>query len=200
MSDDELKAEDRKVVDALRFAGIRVDSVYDLVNSRASYTAAIPILVRMLREVQHPRIREGIARALSVKEARDVAPELVGVFRTMRAETGPELSAKWAVGNALAVAGSDAVVEGVIDLMRDPQHGWARAMLPLALAHAKKKRDAAVGALIDSLDDELLACQAADALARLKASEAIAPLQRLASHSSKDIQKAAKKALKRLEG
>jgi len=200
MSDDELKAEDRKVVEALRFAAIRVDSVHDLVNSRAPHAGAIPTLIRMLHEVRHPRIREEIARALAVKEARDVAGELVQVFRSMPAETGPEMSAKWAVGNALAVTGSDAIVEDVVEILRDPRHGWSRAMLPLALAPAKKKRAVAVTALVESLSDDHLACQAADALARLKASEAIAPLRGLTAHNNKEIQKAARKALQRLEG
>ncbi|MFP5246738.1 MAG: HEAT repeat domain-containing protein, partial [Thermoanaerobaculia bacterium] len=188
-----------KVAEALRFAGIRVGSVYDLVNSRQSYPSAIPILIRMLHEVQHPRIKEGIARALTVKEARDVAGELVREFRGMRAETGPEMSAKWAIGNALAVAGSDEVADDVIVLMEDPRHGWSRSMLPLALAHAKKRRETATQALLRSLSDDQLACAAASALAKLKVPDAIEPLQALAKHDDKDIRKAAASALKRLQ-
>jgi hypothetical protein len=198
-TDVALKADDRKVTEALRFAGVRVESVYDLVNSRQQYANAIPVLVRMLHEVRHPRIKEGIARALTVKEARGVASNLVGEFRAMRAETGPEMSAKWAIANALTVVGTDDTVDDVIDLMEDPRHGWSRSMLPLALVNAKRNRDKVVNALLRSLSDDQLACSAADALAKLKVSNAIEPLRALAAHSNTDIQKAAAKALKRLQ-
>lgn len=200
MTDDMLLlAEDEKVTEALRFAGVSVGSVYDLVNSRQPYAKAIPILIRLLHEVEHPRIKEGIARALSVKEARTVAGELVHEFQAVRSETGPEMSAKWAIANALAVAGTDEVVDDVIGLMQDHRHGWTRSMLPLALAHARKKREIAVSALLRSLSDDQLASAAADALARLKVPNAIEPLKSLASHGDRDIRRAAERALKRLQ-
>jgi HEAT repeat protein len=194
-----LASEDAKVAEALRFVGVRVNSVYDLVNTRNPYPTAIPVLARMLHEVQHPRIREGIARALAVKEARSVAPTLVNEFEAVKATDEPSQHVKWAIGNALSAAASDDVVEDVIRLMRDPKHGWARSMLPLALANAKKKRQIAIGALLEALSDEELVCQAADALARLKSTEAIAALRKLHQHPNRDVQRAVLKASKSLE-
>jgi HEAT repeat protein len=197
--DELLAAEDAKIAEALRFAGLRVNSVYDLVNTKQAYAAAIPLLASMLREVTHPRLREGIARALTVTEARPIAKELVDAFRASSRESMPAEHAKWAIGNALSVAATDEVIEDIVGLMKDKDHGWSRGMLPRALSNTKKKRELAIAALIDALSDDELSCQAAVALAKLKAREAMEPLQRLAQHENRDIQKAALKALQRLE-
>lgn len=196
---DTLHADDAKVTQALRFAGMPVNSIYDLVNTRETYPMAIPILIRMLREVQHPRIKEGIARALTVKEAKTVANDLIEEFRCMNPTDFASAQVKWAIGNALSAAASDEVIESVIGLMEDERHGSARAMLPLALANARKKRRIAIDALLHALDEDIMACQAAEALAKLKAVEAMGPLTALSRHANRDIQKAAAKALKRLQ-
>jgi hypothetical protein len=55
------------LVEALNDSSLAVKSVWDLVNTKRAYTEAIAILVAHL-EHQYPyRIREGIARALTVK-------------------------------------------------------------------------------------------------------------------------------------
>ena len=59
--------------EALRFAGLRVSSVFDLVNARSKYPAAVPVLLRLLPKLKNHIVREGAVRALTVKEARGVA-------------------------------------------------------------------------------------------------------------------------------
>ena len=48
---------------ALRSAGVEVDSIYDLVNTAASYSAVIPLLIQLLPTLRERRIREGVVRA-----------------------------------------------------------------------------------------------------------------------------------------
>jgi HEAT repeat protein len=197
-SKDLLVAEDARVTETLRFAGFRVDSVYDLVNSKEPYPTAVPILVRLLPELRHDRIKEGVARALTVPEAKPFVRDLIDEFRKMQPNEAPGEHAKWAIGNAISVAGHDGVFDEVVALMRDTRHGWTRAMLPLAMLRMKKHRAAAIRELIASLSDDEIALQSAAALARLKAPEAVDPLKRLTSHTNKDLQQAAAKALKKL--
>jgi hypothetical protein len=69
----QLKADEAPLVEALNNAGVQVSSVWDLVNSQSSYAAAIPVFAQHLKLPYHPKIVEGIARALTVKEARNLA-------------------------------------------------------------------------------------------------------------------------------
>lgn len=71
-------------------------------------------------------------------------------------------------------------------------------MLPLALTKARTNRAAAIEALLEALDDDHLACKAADALARMRVSAAVTRVRRPAEHPNVDIRKAATKALKQL--
>src|SRR5262245_48225177 len=50
--------------------GIRIKSIWDLVNTPTGYPEAIPILVEHLAKPYHHRTKEGIVRALAVKGAK----------------------------------------------------------------------------------------------------------------------------------
>lgn len=58
---DPLNEEDRMVAKALARVGIIVESVYDLVNTKARYPVAIPVLLEMLPRVNSDRINEGVS-------------------------------------------------------------------------------------------------------------------------------------------
>lgn len=117
--DHQSAADDARVRQALRFAGLRVDSVYDLVNTGQPYPEAVPTLVKLLSEVQHARIKEGIARAL----ASPVVDVLIQEFGAYHPVSYPEESAKWAIGNAIAMASLDQHIPSVIELMKEKAHG-----------------------------------------------------------------------------
>ncbi len=61
----------QELIKDLLAIGIKIRSVYDLVNEREkSYSEAIPILLMHLDKEYDKRIIEGIVRALKVKEAK----------------------------------------------------------------------------------------------------------------------------------
>src|SRR4030088_3102473 len=62
-------------------AGVAVQSVWDLVNTKEPYPAAVPVLLEHLRRPYPERVREGIARALAVPEARIGWDILLQAFR-----------------------------------------------------------------------------------------------------------------------
>jgi len=80
----------------LREVGLDVKSVWDLINAPARYEQAIPVLLQHLRLPYSDRIREGIARALAVPDARHAWPTLVAEFKNapMGKENGILLCAK----------------------------------------------------------------------------------------------------------
>jgi HEAT repeat protein len=136
--EDELRRAEEPIVKALNHAGISVTSVWDLVNTSAPYPLAIPILLEHLHKPYPARVRESIARALAVPEARFAWTMLREMFVTEQDATGSGL--KWALGCALAGAADDDVLEDVIELVLDTRHGVNRAALLSALDKSPRPR------------------------------------------------------------
>lgn len=64
----ELRLAQEPILKDLRAAGIKLDSVWDLVNTSAPYPHALPVLMTHLERGGYPeRVMEGIGRALAVK-------------------------------------------------------------------------------------------------------------------------------------
>jgi hypothetical protein len=89
--------EDAQLVSEFRDAGVVVPSVWDLVNTAAGYPELYPVLVRHLDIPHHRAIREGIIRALTVRDAKAVAEE--ALFRHFQSELDPHL--RWVLASAL---------------------------------------------------------------------------------------------------
>lgn len=101
-------AEDEKdLIEELKVLGYDINSVWDFVNNNnryeflrqfdGEYISAYAILVKHLNIEHHPRIREGIIRALSEKNANSVASE--ALLCAFYKETDPNV--KWVLANAL---------------------------------------------------------------------------------------------------
>ncbi len=130
-----LEQAETPLVEELRFAGFAVNSVWDLVNTAAPYVGALPILFAHLQRPYPVPIREGIARALAVPEARSGWELLTRLFREER-----DRRAKDGLAVAIAEAADDTVVEDVIHLARDTGHGTSRVLLLSALARSRDPR------------------------------------------------------------
>lgn len=195
-----LEKEDQRVATELRAVGIKVDGVYDLVNSRRSYKEAIPVLVKLLPSIQEPRIKEGVVRALAVKEAvgEEVARAMIREFEAIDPGAPPvEQGLKWAIANTLSVVARDSMFEEVTALARDERHGKAREMLAEALAHMKDPR--AVDVLVELLNDDEVAGHAVVALGKLKARAAKPAIERFLGHPKPWVRKEAERALAKIQ-
>jgi hypothetical protein len=107
--------------------GVRVESVWDLVNTSASYTSALPVLLDHLGRSYPVGIREGIARALAVRATRPIGWRvLVEEFR--RTDASDE-RVKDGLAVALSGASDDSVLTELIDLAKDKRHGDSRILL-----------------------------------------------------------------------
>jgi aminopeptidase N len=147
----ELREAEAPLIEDLRRVGIDVDSAWDLVNRSTPYPSALPILVAHLERGYPPRVREGIARALAVRDARFAWGTLVRLYREEEAGT----DAKAGLAVALAAAADGDVLDEVIALARDSRHGQSRVLLLAAL-----RRLRAQAALQELADDPVMGQEA----------------------------------------
>lgn len=160
---EQIGREEQLLLREIAEAGLQIDSVWDLVNTREPYAEAIPALLRHLENTDyHPAIREGIARALTVKGYPEILPAMIQAFRRDPESrlNGP----KWTMGNAIEVLFDDRYVEDIAELARDPSHGEARDMLVYALG--KSWTEVADETLQELLSDPQMAMHAEEAIKR----------------------------------
>lgn len=143
----EIRREEASLVDDLARRGISVSSVWDLVNSRDRYPAAIPVLLSHLSRTYRVEIKEGIARALGVKDARADAWE--PILRMLDRETEPRVRD----GLFVAISGmaGPTDVPKLISLLSERALGPSRIFLVRNLM--RSKRSEARAALIAMEDD-----------------------------------------------
>jgi hypothetical protein len=187
----------------LESVGVTVASVWDLVNTTRSYPAAVPVLIAWLSKVEsmdgtdndRNRMLEGIARALTVREARPAAaPALIRSFR----ETD-DYGARWAIGSALEVVADRSTVDDLVEIARDRRNGTARQLVVTALGRVGKGRPDVTALLTELLGDEDVVAFAVSALASLKAVEARPKIEPLLTDPRKLVRNSAKSALRRLD-
>lgn len=188
------------VLDTLSEAGFRVTSVWDLVNSGASYRRAVPILLGLLPRVHDPSVKEGLVRALTVKEAcglagRALADELKGLSGR---DVAQNTALAWALGNALAevVSPQDDLFDDLKELLHDQALGSARQMLTTALV--KTRHPSVVSELLAVLPEPELTAHVLRALGRLDAPEALPFVEEYVDHSTPLIRREARKVSARL--
>jgi HEAT repeats len=186
---------ERPLVEALNDVAVPVKSVWDLVNTPKTHPQAISILVAHLAHPYPFRIREGIARALTVRNVGDAAfAALVSEFRKLPDSTeAAQHGFKWALGNAISVAADRDRFEEVVGLIRDKRHGTTRDMMTLRLPALDRER--AVDVLVELLADDEVAVYALKALAKLKARKARSRVENLLNNADPKIRSEALKTL-----
>jgi HEAT repeat protein len=156
--------------------------------------------MEMLRKVKHDRIKEGVARALTVKEARPIAvPVLIAEFQSASDENDSQRVTKWTIGNALSVVADDSAYEPIVALLRDKKHGSARDGLATALCNMKKHREQAVRHLIQLLDDADVRVTAMMALGKLRVKAARSRVESFLEDPDPWVRREAKQALAKID-
>lgn len=134
-----LRHDEIPLVDALTEAGWPPDvrqcgearSVWDLVNTAVSYPHLLETLSDHIQRPYHKRTREGIARALAVREARGTNVPRV-LLDELKKEVDPNEgpnSYRWALINTLVSIGDPSFVEEVRELLEDPRYASVRVDL-----------------------------------------------------------------------
>ncbi len=118
------------LVEELGSIGVAVNSAWDLINKTGAYPKALPILLKHLQRPYPDAVREGIARALAVPEAKFAWEPLIRMYRE---EPEPQRRSKDGIASAIAVIGDDTRISDLISLVRDEQNGSSRVLLLSAL-------------------------------------------------------------------
>ncbi|WP_291125323.1 HEAT repeat domain-containing protein [Dysgonomonas sp. UBA7698] len=190
--------DSEKVNNSLLEVGFEVDSVYDLVNTTMSYPEAIQPLIEHLKNIQDVNIKEGIIRALTVKEAKGIAnnPLFEEYNKTNEiANSG----IRWVIGNAFTVIIGAEDVDRILKIVSNKDNGMSRQMFVMALSKIKSRKQDIENVLIDLLDDDLVCSHAINTLGKLKSVKAKPLLLTLTEHSRPLVRKEVVKALKKIE-
>lgn len=184
-----------RVREELGKVDIQIDDIFDLVNTKKPYPKAIPILLNLLSEVSHDGVKEGIIRALAVKEAKGVAGK--ALIKEYKKTSKDKSLLLWTIGNTMEVVISDDDIDDVLDIVADKENGISRQMFTVALG--KMKSDRVEQALISLLDDDEISPHVLDALGKLKSQKAKSKISELTNHQKPLIRKEAQKALKKIK-
>jgi HEAT repeat protein len=191
---EEYRAAAAPVLTELAEAGFAVEDVSALYQKRINYESAVPILMKWLPLISHPRVKESIVRALSVPFAQQAAPLLIKEFRCVATEQG---ALKWAMGNALDVVANDTVIDEMIEIATNTSHGKAREMVVCGLGNMRDRR--VVPILVGLLDDEAVFINAMMGLAKLGATSARSSIEPFLKHPKGWVRKEAKKAIEKID-
>jgi hypothetical protein len=177
----------------LRNVGVDIDDVWQLVESDLPSPTAIPFLLEALTESppEDTEFREGVVRALSIKDARPVAAPIL-MHEMRRQQQHDDLLVLWAFGNALSIVADDSVYDDIVALARDRSLGRAREMLMDALA--RMERVDATDVLLSLVDDEDVDGHAVVALAR-RGNAPVEVFERFADDDRDWVRRAARRRL-----
>jgi len=154
--------EQRPLLRDLEATGTRVSDVWDLVNTPTPYPRALPVLLAHLMHPYGDRIREGIARALALKEARPLAWEQL--ISLIGSKSLPKQVADGLMV-ALSAMARPTDLQAMLGLISDSSIGASRIFLVRNLMRSKKPEARQV--LVNLRDDPDLRM---DIAARLKMS------------------------------
>jgi hypothetical protein len=139
--EEQLRREQKPLLQELAAAGREVKSVWDLVYTLEPYPEAVPMLLRHLPQSYHLRIREGIARALTVPEARGRAAW--DILREIKASHGnEEKEFRWTLINALTVVADGSMLSEIQSLTDDERFKENQVFLHRILKRISPKRPA----------------------------------------------------------
>ena len=190
-----MEIEANKIKSELAKVGVTINDIYDLVNTDKSYPTAVPVLLNLLQDgIEHIDIKEGIIRALAVKEAIGKAsPVLIAEYNRTSKE---KIHLRWAIGNTIHITITEDDVESILPIVLDKTNGMSRQMFVAALGKVKSGK--AEDVLINLLDDEEVMPHALEALGRMKSKKAKDKISMLTNHPKALIRKEALKALRKV--
>ncbi|HYF35496.1 MAG TPA: hypothetical protein VD994_09425 [Prosthecobacter sp.] len=128
--------EEAPLREELHRLGYSVKWVWDFVNAKDNYYLdAIPTLIEHLRRPYSDEVREGIARALAIREARGQAG---GAIIAVLQEGGLSDQLRWALANTLTTVADRSNRDSIKALLRDETNKDVADRLSRALKTASK--------------------------------------------------------------
>ncbi len=175
--------------------------LYPLSQDKKTLKKAAPVLMRLFDQVSSPITKGNIAQVVS--SAKVPPAPFLKMLQALRPaiEAGDESAVHlgWTLGDALREIGDPSVFEDILEIVEDRRYGIARQMLVMALERFPTRQEESIPTLLRIVDDEQVILHTLHALGRLRAIEAIGPIQRHLVSSKPHIRKEAKQALARID-
>ncbi|WP_185218131.1 hypothetical protein [Sphingobacterium mizutaii] len=157
--------EYKGLIDELADLGIKINSIWDLVNSKSKYPKAIPVLMKYLPLVNYVRNKEGIVRALTVPEAKGLVVQLL-VKEYMQLPIDKE-NLRWVIGNAVNATITESEVANIFPIVLNKENGLSRQMFVTALGKIKTDNVKNVLLQLSNDDDKVIRDEAKKALKKV---------------------------------
>lgn len=189
-----IKNKESIVLKELLNVGLSLNSIYDLVNTNEPYPEAILVLLNCLSEETDDKTKEGIIRALAIKEAiGKTGLILINEYNKIPREKS---LLRWAIGNTMYTTISEKDVQDILTIVSDKSNGFSRQMFVAALGKFQLAEVESV--LLDLLFDEEVVLHAIEALGKMRSIKAKEEIIKLTNHKKSVIRKEAIKALKKI--
>ena len=160
-----LDKDERPLVKELQAAGFKVHSAWDFVNTSKGYVDAIPILIRHLSKPYHPRNKEGIVRALAVREAKGIACK--ALLEEYLKASKDDFHYRWTFGNTMERVITKEYISEVLEIVKNPDNGDSRHMFIRALGKLKAQDAKKTLEKLVKGDSEVIAKEAEKALKKI---------------------------------
>ena len=190
---------EKEIRDRLLNVNIQINNISDLINTKERYPEAISVLVDLLKEdFDCIYTKEGIVRALTVKEAKGIAnkPLLEEYYKVDKQEYR---SFSWAIGNAFEVIIQSEDVDPILEIVKDKNNGTSRRMFVMALAKIKSRKEDIENILIPLLEDDDITGHVLYTLGKLKSEKAREKIIPYLNHPKAYYRREAKGALKKID-
>lgn len=186
--------EHQSLTDELSDIGIKITSIWELVNTKAKYPKAIPILLKHLGLNYSDSVKEGIIRALIVKEAKGKATS--GLIAQYEKTPKEKDDLRWVIGYAIANTMTLLDVDWILNTVADKSNMGSRRQLIIALGTVKTEKSEEM--LINLLNDEQVLPQVICALGMLKSKKAKETILEFNKSTDPLVRLEASKALKKI--
>lgn len=119
--------------------GYELETPWDLISVKEPYPKLIPILIKHFEQKNYsPKFREGVARALAVKDSSDFFDIILSLYNNTSDKAG---NVKWAIACALSGAATTQKHFDIIEqLILDAENGNSRNALLDTIKHMKKEQ------------------------------------------------------------
>ncbi len=178
-----------------------LENVLQTKKDVSAYKEALPILIKWFIKTDNPIIKESLARELTVSFANPSALKpLIKQFKKLP-DNWIWHNAKWAIGNALEVTSDDSIFEDLVQSVKNPENGYSREMVVLALGKMKNPniKDKASDVLIDLLNDDEVVGHAIIGLRKLNAVKAKDEIEKFKNYPTAWVRDEAKKTIAKFE-
>ena len=197
---EQLKSNKEKVSDReqlildIKNKGYNISSIEDLsnLNLNLKSQSLISLLLKGLKSIEDEQDKAFIVRCLGIKGLTQVTKILLNEF-----ENATTNSYKYTIGNSICIISDMSILDKLLAIVVNKNHGIARQMLVYGLGNYKGKE--LKKTLLNLLTDEEVLEQAIHALGKMNDRSIIPHIEAFTNHSKENIRSEAIKAIEELK-